>query len=70
MSFGDLLAQPLQRLTRYPMLLRSIMKGAGDPQEQAELASCLESLEKVRRDAANVCPLERTLLEDTARGHC
>ena len=46
MSFGDLLAQPLQRLTRYPMLLRSIIKGADDPREQAELAACLESLEK------------------------
>jgi hypothetical protein len=46
MSLSDLLVQPLQRLTRYPLLLRSIIKGANGPEEASNLTACLESLEK------------------------
>lgn len=45
-GIGDLLLQPLQRLMRYPLLLKAILKQTSDPDEVKLVGNCITALEK------------------------
>jgi pleckstrin domain-containing family G protein 5 len=46
-SLGDLLVRPLQRLTRYPLLLRAVLKGCdADDGTTRRLGRCVDKLNK------------------------
>ena len=68
----DLLIKPFQRITRYPLLLREIVKctkRAGEIEAAKELEVAAERLQVILNDSNNIMQVSRLQGFEVSKGH-